>query len=374
MPIRVALNAQLLSGQQSYRAAGIHRYICSLIEHLPDADSRFAYTAFTSNTAPTLHPSIAIQRTSLKTEKPFTRIFWEQVLQPFALRGSGAELVHCMAFVAPLVAATPSVITIHDLSFRRAPERFRGPHRAYLSLFTQLSCQRAKRLIAVSKFTKQEVMDVYGVPAEKIDVVYSGVDPWFSPPIPEAVAAFRELRGLPEKFILYVGTIEPRKNLSTLIRAYAKLRPNGVKLICAGGRGWMYEDVFQTVEELRLSRDVIFPGYVAEEDLPMWYAAAKVFVYPSTYEGFGLPVIEAMACGTPTITTNASSLPEAAGDAALLVPPDDADALSEALARLLDSESLREELSARGLKHTDKFNWPDTARETARVYARALDL
>jgi glycosyltransferase involved in cell wall biosynthesis len=374
MSHRVALNAQLLSGQQSYRAAGIHRYICSLIEHLPDADARFAYTAFTSNTTPTLHPSIAVQHTSLKTERPFTRIFWEQMIQPFVLSRSGAELVHCMAFVAPLVAATPSVITIHDLSFRRAPERFRGPHRAYLNIFTQLSCQRAKRLIAVSKFTKQEVMDVYGVPADKIDVVYSGVDAWFAPPIPEAVAAFRELRGLPEKFILYVGTIEPRKNLSTLIRAYAKLRPNGVKLICAGGRGWMYEDVFQTVEELRVSRDVIFPGYVAENDLPMWYAAAKVFVYPSTYEGFGLPVIEAMACGTPTITTHASSLPEAAGDAGLLVPPDDADALSDALARVLDSDSLREELSARGMKHTDKFTWVDTARDTAQVYARALGL
>jgi glycosyltransferase involved in cell wall biosynthesis len=136
----------------------------------------------------------------------------------------------------------------------------------------------------------------------------------------------------------------------------------------------MYEDVFQTVEELRLSRDVIFPGYVAEDDLPMWYAAAKVFVYPSTYEGFGLPVIEAMACGTPTITTNASSLPEAAGDAGLLVPPDDADALSDGLARLLDSDSLREELSARGMKHTDKFTWLGTARDTARVYARVLGL
>jgi glycosyltransferase involved in cell wall biosynthesis len=136
----------------------------------------------------------------------------------------------------------------------------------------------------------------------------------------------------------------------------------------------MYQDVFQTVEELRLSREVIFPGFLPDDDLPFWYSAARLFVYPSSYEGFGLPVIEAMACGVPTITTNASSLPEAAGDAALLVPPDDSSALAEALARLLGDGTLQAELAVRGRRHASQFTWDRAARDTTHVYAQALNL
>lgn len=371
---RVGLNAQLLSGQQTYRAAGIHHYIHSLLEHLPAAHPRFDYVAFTGQNVPLPGERLLVQRTALPTRNPLARIFWEQALLPVAARQAALNLLHAMAYVTPLVATVPTVVTVHDLSFLRAPERFRPANRAYLSLLTGLSCQRARRVIAVSEFTKKDVMKVYGLPPEKVDVVYSGLDPHMRRPAPQAIADFRLAHGLPEKFILYLGTIEPRKNLSTLIRAYAKARPAGVKLICAGAQGWMYEDVFQTVEELRLSRDVIFPGYVAAEELPYWYSAADIFVYPSSYEGFGFPVIEALACGAPTITTHASSLPEAAGDAALLVPPDDSAALAEALARLLSDEALRTDLAARGPAQARRFNWADTAGNTAHSYARALGL
>lgn len=373
-PFHVGLNAQLLSGQSTYRAAGIHRYICGLLNHLPAADSRFAYTAFVGPNAPTLAETLHTQRTGWPTARPLGRIAWEQLAQPIAARQSRLDLLHVTAYVSPLVAATPTVVTIHDLSFLRSPDSFRFANRTYLSLFTGLSCQRARRVIAVSEHTKKDVMKVYGIPADKIDVVYSGLDPEIVRPPETELIAFRKRHGLPDKFILYLGTIEPRKNLSTLIRAYAKVRPAGVKLVCAGGRGWMYEDVFQTVEELRLSRDVIFPGFLPSDDLPFWYSAAQIFVYPSTYEGFGLPVIEAMACGVPTITTNASSLPEAAGDAALLVPPDDTSALAEALARLLADDSLQVELAERGLRQAARFTWEDAARNTAWVYAKALQL
>ncbi len=371
---RIGLNAQLLSGQQSYRAAGIHRAIRGLLEHLPGADTRFTYTVFTGSQASIENCELSVYRTGLPTANPYARIFWEQCLQPVIARRQGIDLLHMMAYVSPVVATTPTVVTVHDLSFLRSPERFRPANRTYLSLFTGLSCQRARRVIAVSEHTKQDVMKVYGLPPEKVDVVYSGLDPHFARPAPEAIADFRRAHGLPEKFILYLGTIEPRKNLSTLIRAYAKVRPAGVKLVCAGGRGWMVEDVFQTVEELRISREVIFPGFVPSEDLPFWYSAAQLFVYPSSYEGFGLPVIEALACGAPTITTDASSLPEAAGDAALLVPPDDIAALAETISRVLADSNLQSELAARGPAQAAKFTWQDCARDTANTYARALQL
>jgi len=368
----VGLNAQLLSGQQSYRAAGIHRHILGLLAYLPGADSRFEYTVFTGEDAPVPDRALRVERTSLPTERPLSRIVWEQIVQP-AVTGQ-CDVLHALAYVSPILTSRPTVVTVHDLSFLRSPERFRFANRNYLRLFTGLSVKRACRVIAVSQHTKQDVMTVYGIPADKIDVVYSGLDAHFKRPSSQAIEEFRAAHGLPERFILYLGTIEPRKNLSTLIRAYAKVRPAGVKLVCAGGRGWMYQDVFQTVEELRISRDVIFPGFLPDDDLPLWYSAADVFVYPSAYEGFGLPVIEAMACGAPTITTNASSLPEAAGDAALLVPPDDTTALAEALSRLLDDPSLRSDLAIRGPAQAARFNWADAARCTAGVYARALEL
>ena len=373
-PYRIGLNAQLLSDQRSYRAAGIHRYISGLLAHLPTPDSRFTYTAFTGPTALVRDDKLQVLRTGLRTHKPLGRIAWEQFVQPFVARQNQLDLFHVMAYVSPLVAVTPTVVTVHDLSFLRTPERFRFANRTYLSLLTGLSCQRARRVIAVSEHTKRDVMRVFGLPPEKVDVVYSGLDSQFMPPPAAEIEAFRERHGLPEKFILYLGTIEPRKNLSALIRAYAKVHPAGVKLVCVGGRGWMYQDVFQTVEELRLSRDVIFPGFLPDDDLPFWYSAAQAFVYPSSYEGFGLPVIEAMACGVPTITTNASSLPEAAGDAALLVPPDDSAALANALAQLLGDKTLQAELAERGQRHAAKFTWEKAARETVEVYAKALHL
>lgn len=368
---KVGLNAQLLSGQKSYRAAGIHRHILGLIEHLPDADSRFLYTVFTGQDAP-VPKRLNTSRTHLATQRPLSRIFWEQAVQP--LLAGKFNLLHALAYVSPFFVRTPSVVTVHDLSFLHNPERFRAANRAYLRMFTRLSVKQARRVIAVSKHTKRDVMQEYGLPAEKIDVVYSGVDSHFHRAPASEIEDFRIAHGLPERFILYLGTIEPRKNLSTLIRAYAKVHPEGIKLVCAGGKGWMYQDVFQTVEELRLSRDVIFPGFLPEDDLPLWYSASEVFVYPSAYEGFGLPVIEALACGVPTITTNASSLPEAAGDAALMVPPDDSDALADTLAQLLASPQLQTDLALRGPRQAERFTWRQAACDTANVYAKALGL
>jgi glycosyltransferase involved in cell wall biosynthesis len=269
------------------------------------------------------------------------------------------------------------------LSFALFPELFRGANGAYLRLFTRISCRRAARIIAVSENTRADVMQLYGVPGGRVQAIPEGVSPVFYPRPAAEVAEFRRARALPDHFVLFVGTLEPRKNLVTLIEAFSNLKhlhlrcapaqvqvsqTSNVKLVLVGGKGWYYDQIFATVERLGLNDRVIFAGYIPNGDLPTWYNAADVFVFPSRYEGFGLPVLEAMACGTPTVTSTASSLPEVAGDAALAVAPDDVDALTEALYRALTDMALREELRVKAVARAAKFTWEETARRTVAVY------
>jgi len=368
----VAINAHLLSGRAGYRSAGVHQYIYHLLRHLGRVGGRLSYTVLLGEDG--LPPDIPLPSLHCRwpTNRAAVRVLWEQLVQPWVLRRIGADLVHGPVFVGPLFAPCPAVLTIHDLSFLRFPALFRPANRLYLTLFTRLSVRRARRLIAVSAHTAAETVRLLGVPSERIDVVYHGVDPAFRPLPGARVAAFRQRRGLPERFVLFVGTLEPRKNLVRLVEAFSRVRDGRVGLVLAGGKGWLYDELFARVESLGLSQEVIFPGYVTGDELPLWYNAATVLAYPSVYEGFGLPVLEAQACGTPVLTSNASSLPEAAGSAALMVDPYDVEALAGGLNRLLTDARLRYELRSAGLAHAEAFTWPKTARETAGVYQRAL--
>ncbi len=330
--MHVALNAQLLAGQASYRSAGIHHYIDRLLRHLPQAGPELRLTIFTGARQPAV-PGAEVRRTRLPTRRPLVRIIWEQVLQPIALARLRPDLLHSLAFVSPVLGAPPTVVTVYDLSFKLMPERFRPAQRLYLNALTAYSCRRARRVIAISESTRADLQRYFGLARERIDIAYPGVEPAFRPLPNAAVESFRAKHGLPARFILHVGTLEPRKNLATLVRAFGALhaaQPD-LFLVLAGARGWWYQDLLRQVEQLGLAEAVVFPGYVPDEDLPLWYNAAAVFAYPSSYEGFGIPVAEALACGRPVVTTTAASLPEAAGEAALLVPPTDAEALAAAL-------------------------------------------
>jgi glycosyltransferase involved in cell wall biosynthesis len=368
----VAINAHLLSGRAGYRSAGVHQYIYHLLRHLGQADDRLRYTVLLGEGV--LPPDFAL--TSLQsrwsTSRAAVRVAWEQLVQPWVLRRIGADLVHGPVFVGPLLAHCPVIVTIHDLSFIRYPDLSRPANRMYRTVLTRLSAQRARRLIAVSAHAAAESARLLGVPRERVDVIYHGVDPVFRPLPADEIAAFRRCRGLPERFVFFVGTLEPRKNLVRLVEAFARIRDGRVRLVLAGGKGWLYDDLFAKVEALGLDEEVVFPGYVTGDELPLWYNAATVFSYPSVYEGFGLPVLEAQACGTPVLTSNTSSLPEAAGDGALMVDPCDVEELAAGLDRLLTDEPLRHELRERGLAHARQFSWPHTARETACVYRRAI--
>ncbi len=378
-PTHIGLNAQLLSLSQSYRGAGISWYIINLLKNLAQVSPDFfQYSAFLNAAAfQGQAPALQLHLSRLPTHRPIVRIFWEQFIQPMALRQAKVDLLHALAFVAPMVAPTPYVVTIYDLSFIRYPAAFRPFNRWYLSNFTAQTVKRAKAVITISESTRQDVINFLGVPPARVHSIYCGADSSFRPLPPAEVEAFKTAQQLPNTFLLYLGTLEPRKNVDGLIRAYAQLQqqdPTTPPLFVAGGKGWYYQQIFQLVESLKLTDTVHFPGYIPQDALPLWYNAATAYVYPSHFEGFGLPVLEAMACGTPVITSTASSLPEITGPngTAQLIDPGDSQALTTAMAQVINNADLRVEMSNKGIERASHFSWQKTAQETVNIYQQVV--
>jgi glycosyltransferase involved in cell wall biosynthesis len=368
----VGVNAHLLSLAKGYRSAGITSYIFHLLRHLPGIAKEMEYTVFLSDRRYAGGPGLQLQLSRLPTNLPPVRILWEQALLPWIVRREALDLLHNMAFVGPLASSCPFVVTVHDLSFLFFPHSFRSLRRSYLRVFARMSVRQARRVIAVSESTKNDLVKIYGISPAKIDVIHNGVDASFQPLPADQVASFRQQKRLPDRFMLFVGTLEPRKNIVRLIEAYAKLPMERPPLLLVGGKGWFYDEIFAQVEALGLTGDVRFVGFVPAEELPLWYNAAALFVYPSIYEGFGLPPLEAMACGTAVITSTASSLPEVVGQAGQLVDPTDTDALASAMAHVLDNGDVQQEMEAAGLVQAAGFSWESAARGTVDSYRRAL--
>lgn len=369
----IGLDAQLLNLTGTYRSAGISWYIYQLIQHLEPAPD-LQYTLFLSEPRARFE-HCAIARSRLPTHRPIVRIFWEQALQPFALRRAHIHLLHALAFAGPRIISIPWLATIFDLSFMRYPNSFNPLNRIYLTWAVRHAVQRADHLVAISQSTRRDLIELCGATPERVSVIYCGKDAAFSPATDRAALdAWRAARGVPDKMILFVGTIEPRKNIARLLRAFARAKraarlPHTLALI--GARGWKYREVDETLARENLARDVMFVGYVPQDDLPRWYQAADLFVYPSLYEGFGMPPLDAMASGVPVITSNAASLPEVVGDAALQVPPTDEAALADAIVRAVTDDALRAQMRARGLVQAAQFSWEHTGRATTALY-RAL--
>ncbi len=374
--MHVALAAHLLNTTQSYRSAGVSTYSRRLIEQLGRQirqGTEFQLTALISD--PIFQTEgVHIARGPALLQQPLLRIAWEQAVIPFQLRQLKADLVHGLVNVLPLTTTTPGIVTVHDLSFLRMPEKLSPTKRFYLARLCQASVHRARHVITVSQQTADDVMAFFATPATKITVVPNGVDAHFQPGDAAETVTFRQAHALPERFILYLGTLEPRKNLLTLLRAYAQWQSRAareeqaIKLVLAGGKGWDYEQIFTETAALGLTEQVIFPGFIPEADLPQWYRAAEFFVYPSFLEGFGLPVLEAMACGTPVICSDAGSLVEVAGDAAWTFPATDVDTLAQSLHSLSTQAELRAELRTRGLQRAQQFSWQRTAAATLDIY------
>ena len=297
---------------------------------------------------------------------------------PLSLETSrlGLDLIHSPDFIPPLHNSLPAVITVHDLAFLIYPQFVTAKSARYYGQVEE-AVKRANRIIAVSQSTKNDIEHLLGTPKNKIDVIYEAADPSFRPM--EDAEARRILQNadfeIPEDFILFVGTIEPRKNLGTLIHAYALLREqygHDLPLLLAGASGWLTDDVHLLVEDLGLSSSIRFLGRVDSDQLPALYNLATVLAHPAHYEGFGLRPLEAMACGTPVVCSDAGSLPEVVGDAAVLVPPEDAEAWAAALHHVLSDETERKKIRQKGLARSKQFSWEKAARETLQTYRKAV--
>ncbi|HEX9077675.1 MAG TPA: glycosyltransferase family 1 protein, partial [Anaerolineae bacterium] len=314
---------------------------------------------------------LQIVRVSLPTR--LLRIVWEQIRLPALARQYRLDLLHSPHYTMPFLLPCASVVTFHDMTFFLYPQVHKAYKRLFFKSMIRLSAKRASAIIADSESTRRDILRVVPITPQKITAVPLGVSNMFKPMrTPGALEEIRRRYQLPAKIILCVGELQARKNLATLIRAYDRLVQQGLthSLVIAGRKGWMYDELFQAVQSLNLTDRVIFTGYMPEQDLPLLYNVADVFVYPSLYEGFGLPVLEAMACGIPVVTTNVSSMPEITGDAGVLVDPYDVDYMADAIRRVVVDREIHAELECKGLERARMFSWERTAKETVAVYER----
>lgn len=381
-PLTVVMDA----GPAVHQQAGLSRYAQQLAayllaHHREQVQLTLFYNAHSGHTLPphlqtAPHQTLSIGqyawRLSVLATQLGRRPFYEQRFPP-------GQLYHATEHLLPYLRR-PTVLTVHDLIFERYPQHHKWTNRLFLTVGMRLFTRTANQIIAVSQQTKRDLIELYQTPADKITVIYQGIDPTFQPAPPSLVQevqarySLRDRSGALRPYLLMVGTLEPRKNHLTAMRALVQLKAAGLPhcLVIAGGQGWLFEPIQAQVAALGLIDDVRFTGYVPAADLPPLYSGAAAVLQPTLYEGFGFPVLEAMACGAPVICSNSSSLPEAAGDAALLAPPTDEEALAAAVQRLVNEPDLANTLRLRGNNRAAFFRWERCAEETVALYRRTL--
>ena len=366
------------------QSAGIGRIIRGQIDALVQNNPGYDLSLFVAGTV------AASQRTTAPlplhtfpsiSERNLTRI-WHRLQIPFPrvewLTGGAIDLFHATDFVLAPVSAKTKMLTVHDLAFMRYPEAAMPSLHHYLNIVVPRSIGRADHVIADSGHTAQDLEELWPQLAGRISVVQGAVDHSFFRRVTDqnALQATRQKYGLDDRpFILGLSTLQPRKNFARLIRAFHAARQEAAlphQLVIGGKKGWLFDDIFNTVRDLNLEEDVQFPGFIADSDLPALYSAAEFFAYPSLYEGFGLPIIEALACGTPVLTADNSCLPEAGGDGALYVDAESVDSIAGGITRLAAQPELRARLAAAGQAHARAFTWQRSLRHLLDAYERAL--
>ena len=367
--MRIAIDAHSVGAQ----LGGNESYALNLIEALAQIDSVNEYTLYVTTAAAheRFHqrwPNFRVHRTLPHT--PLIRI---PLTLSTELRKHPVDVLH-VQFTAPPFCPCPVVVSIHDLSFEHLPQTFNRRSRTQLRLTVRHSARRATRILTLSEHTRRDVIDTYRIAADKVTAIPLAAPSHFGPVADDKeLQRVRHIYGIEGDYVLTVGSIQPRKNLVRLIKAYAALRGahssnKCPKLVIVGKCAWLYDETLRALEETDVRDSVVLTGYVPESDLPALYSGALCFVYPSYFEGFGLPPLEAMKCGAPVIVGNATSLPEVVGDAALKVDPFDISAITAAMDQLINNSELRRELSVKGQARAKMFDWNDTARRTLAVY------
>lgn len=373
--MRIAIDAHSVGT----RLGGNESYATNLIEALAEIDDVNQYTIFVttreardrfSNRWPNFHVCATLPHT------PFIRI---PLTLSAELRRNRVDVLH-VQFTSPPFSPCPVVVSIHDLSFEHLPQTFKRRSRMQLRLTVRRSARNAAQVIALSEHTRTDLISTYNLRPEKVNVVPLAAPAAFAPVRDDnELQRVRQTYGIDRDYILSVGSIQPRKNLSRLIEAYSLLRRertegNLPQLVLVGKNAWLFEETFRSLKDLEVGMSVILTGYVPQADLPALYSGALCFVYPSYFEGFGLPPLEAMKCGAPVIVGNKTSLPEVVGEAALMIDPFDVNAIAGAIQKVISDSDLRAELRAKGLERATHFNWKETARQTLAVYEKAFSL
>ena len=363
--MRIAIDAHMIGERET----GNETYTLNLIRELVSLDQKNEYLLYTTH-LDELRARVPFERAHIVPLWPDVSFLRIPLAMPITARKQGASVLH-VSYIAPPYCPCPTVVTVHDLSYVLFPHFFSLRDRLLLSTLVPISLRRAAKVIAVSQRTKEDLLEYYHLPESQVAVTYEAASEAFQPIENDALLTeVKEKYGLHEPFILTIGNLQPRKNLARLVKAYAGLRKEGFAhpLVIVGQAYWQTSDIYRAVKEHGLEDQVVFTGYVPDVDLPLLYNAADLFTFVSLYEGFGLPVLEAMACGTPVVSSRGGSLPEVVGDAGVLVDPLDVEGITQAMAEVLSQPQLASQLRAKGLKQAASFSWRRMAEETLRVY------
>lgn len=373
-------------GPAVHQGAGLARYAERLAVHLCSQEHQSVelalfYNAHSGHRPPVTLGDVPAHRLRMGQIAWRLSVLASQMVHrpyPPVARIAGADptqsmLYHATEHLLPYLD-TPTVLTVHDLIFERYPEHHTQRNVWFLKVGMRLFTRSATAIIAVSQHTRRDLIELYAVAPEKVHVIYEGIDPTFRPASAAEVARVAAQYAPDRPYLLMVGTLEPRKNHAAALHVLARLKTEGLphRLVVVGGRGWLFEPIRRLVDELGLVEDVSFAGYVPADDLPPLYTGAACVLLPSLYEGFGFPALEAMACAAPVVCSNVSSLPEVTGDAALLAPPQDVEALADAVRLVVTQPALAERMRGRGLHQAARFRWDRCAAETAALYRSVM--